>query len=107
MKIAVVKEIAAGERRVALVPDGASRLVGAGFSVLVEKGAGEAANFADRAYEAAGATVVDDRRALWQEADIVLKVQRPRTGEAGAEAAAGAGSADGPGSGDAAGGPGA
>lgn len=77
MNIAVAKEIAPGERRVALVPDGVSRLTGAGFSVSVEQGAGEAAHFGDYLYVEAGATVVGDRRTLWQEADIVLKVQRP------------------------------
>lgn len=81
MNIAVAKEIAPGERRVALVPDGVSRLTGAGFSVSVEQGAGEAAHFGDYLYVEAGATVVGDRRTLWQEADIVLKVQRPRHDE--------------------------
>src|SRR3989442_5732570 len=78
MKVGVPRETAPGERRVALVPDVAGRLVGAGFELLVERGAGRAASFPDGAYEAAGATVVDDP---WQ-ADVVVKVQRPSPDEA-------------------------
>lgn len=77
MKIAVVKEIVAGERRVAIVPDGVTRLTEAGFAVFVEAGAGEGAHFGDEAYEKAGATIVADAKQLWSEADVVLKVQRP------------------------------
>src|ERR671918_93689 len=60
MKVGVAKEIAAGERRVALVPDGVERLVGGGVSVAVERGAGAAASFLDRAYEEARAEIVPD-----------------------------------------------
>lgn len=77
MNISVAKEIAQGERRVALVPESVRRLIEAGFSVRVEAGAGQGAHFDDKSYEQAGATIVDDRRALWGEADILLKVQRP------------------------------
>ena len=68
------KERAAGERRVALVPELAGRLAANGFEILVERGAGEAASFPDAAYEAAGARVVDD---VYGEADAVAKVQKP------------------------------
>lgn len=77
MKLAVAKEIVPGERRVALVPESVKKLADAGFSVAVQKGAGEAAFFSDADYERTGAQIVDDKRALWGEADIVLKVQRP------------------------------
>lgn len=77
MKIAVAKEIVPGERRVALVPESVSKLTAAGFSVAVQQGAGQAAFFSDAEYRQAGAAVVADKRALWGEADIVLKVQRP------------------------------
>jgi len=70
----VPKERAAGERRVALVPELAGRLAANGFEILVERGAGEAASFPDAAYEAAGARVVDD---AYGEADAVAKVQKP------------------------------
>jgi NAD(P) transhydrogenase subunit alpha len=72
MKVGVPKETAAGERRVALVPELVSRL-GAGFEVEVERGAGLAASFPDAVYEEAGATIVDDP---WR-ADVVVKVRKP------------------------------
>jgi NAD(P) transhydrogenase subunit alpha len=74
----VPRERAAGERRVALVPELAGRLVTSGFEVLVERGAGEAASFPDAAYEGAGARVVDD---VYAEADAVAKVQSPSEDE--------------------------
>jgi len=74
----VPKERAAGERRVALVPELAGRLVTSGFEILVERGAGEAASFPDAAYEEAGARVVDD---VYGEADAVAKVQSPSEDE--------------------------
>src|SRR5690606_10762007 len=57
MRIGVLKEAASGERRVALTPDGAARLVRRGLEVVVEAGAGEGAWFSDEAYGAAGAIV--------------------------------------------------
>jgi len=77
MKIAVAKENELGEFRVAQVPDTVSRLVKQGFDVWVESGAGLGAGYEDSAYEAAGAKVVADRVLLWQEADILLKVNPP------------------------------
>lgn len=74
MKIAITKEIEVGERRVALIPDVVSRLVKQGWEMQVEKGAGEAAYFSDRAYEEAGATIIADKAELWQNADIITKV---------------------------------
>jgi NAD(P) transhydrogenase subunit alpha len=73
MRIGVPTETAPGERRVALVPDTVGKLVPAGFEVLVQRGAGEAASFPDAAYEEAGARLVDD----WADADVVVKVQKP------------------------------
>jgi NAD(P) transhydrogenase subunit alpha len=78
MRVGVPKERAAGERRVALVPELAGRLVTSGFEVLVERGAGEAASFPDAAYEEAGARIVDD---VYGEADAVAKVQSPSEDE--------------------------
>ena len=83
MKIAVLRETAPGERRVALVPETLAPLKKAGLDVLVEAGAGAGAYFADTDYERAGATVMADRDRLFGEADIVAKVQRPSDGEAG------------------------
>ena len=78
MRIGVPRETAAGERRVALVPEVVGKLVPAGFEVLVQRGAGEAASFPDAAYEEAGARLVDE----WADADAVLKVQEPSEEEA-------------------------
>ena len=58
MKVAVVKESAPGERRVALVPEMIARLRGAGLEVLVESGAGDRAWLADSAYAEAGADFI-------------------------------------------------
>jgi len=74
MRIGVPKESAAGERRVALVPEIVGKLVPGGFEVLVERGAGDAAAFPDADYEEAGARLVDD---AWSEADAIVKVQKP------------------------------
>jgi H+-translocating NAD(P) transhydrogenase subunit alpha len=83
MKVAIAKETAAGERRVALIPDTVSRLVKQGLEILVEAGAGEGAFFADAAYAAAGATVVAESAQLWREADVLLKVAPPTDAEIG------------------------
>ena len=56
MRIGVLRETAAGERRVALVPDAVTKLVAAGHAVVVERGAGVAAGFPDALYERAGLT---------------------------------------------------
>ena len=76
MKVAVVKETAPGERRVALVPEMISRLRGAGLDVLVESGAGDSAWFDDAAYAQADATIVI-RQELVSAADIILTVTKP------------------------------
>ena len=82
MKIAVPKEAAAGERRVATTPEVIPQLLKLGFDVSVEAGAGVGANFSDAQYEAAGASVVADTDKLWSEADIVMKVTKPTDEEA-------------------------
>jgi NAD(P) transhydrogenase subunit alpha len=76
MRVAVVKENAPGERRVALVPETVPRLTQAGLEVLIEQGAGNGAWFPDSAYSEAGATIVrtDD---LYATADVILTVTRP------------------------------
>jgi NAD(P) transhydrogenase subunit alpha len=76
MKVAVLKETAPGENRVALVPEMVSRLRGAGLDVLVESGAGSAAWFDDAAYAEADATIMA-RQELVSAADIILTVTRP------------------------------
>jgi H+-translocating NAD(P) transhydrogenase subunit alpha len=81
VKIAVPKEHTPGENRVALVPESVGRLVRAGASVWIERGAGAAAWFADEAYEAVGATIADGA-ALYADAQVVARVQRPSAEEA-------------------------
>src|SRR3989442_11297794 len=81
MKIGVPKETAANERRVALTPDVAGKLVKSGLTVLVERGAGEAASFGDEAYRAAGATPGATAAEVFAQGDVILKVQPPSAEE--------------------------
>src|SRR4051794_6763979 len=81
MRIGIPKETAPGERRVAMVPDVAKRLVAAGHEGLVERGAGEQAAIPDQALEAAGATL-SDAATVWS-ADVVAKVAKPEDAEIG------------------------
>jgi NAD(P) transhydrogenase subunit alpha len=76
LRAGVVKEAAPAERRVAITPDAARRLVDAGIDVLVESGAGINAWFDDDQYAAAGATITDSDR-LRNDADVLLCVNRP------------------------------
>src|SRR5438094_5890928 len=78
MRVGVPKELVAGERRVALVPETVGRLTGAGFDVVVEPNAGAAASFPDEAYAEAGATVEDSPL----DADAIVKVRAPTEAEA-------------------------
>src|SRR2546428_247863 len=81
--IVVPRESAAGEKRVATVPDVVDKLLKLGFRVAVQSGAGDAANFADDTYRAAGAEIIDDAARLWAAADIVFKVRAPSMAEVG------------------------
>jgi NAD(P) transhydrogenase subunit alpha len=76
--IAVPRETAAGEKRVATVPEVVEKLIKLGFRVAVQSGAGEGANFSDEAYRAAGAEIVSS---VWDSADIVFKVRAPSAAE--------------------------
>ncbi len=84
MRIAVLKETTASERRVALVPDVVRRLIKAGLEVRVEEGAGVPAHFPDPLYSDAGATLSPDRSAALADVDVLLKVQPPTAAEIGA-----------------------
>lgn len=81
MRIAVVKEVEVGERRVAAVPEVVGRLVKQGLEVWVESGAGEGSFFSNDAYEAVGAKIIHDTAAVWREADAIVKVAPPKERE--------------------------
>lgn len=84
MKIAIPKERRAGELRVAASPETVKKLIGLGYTVVIEAGAGEGSSFPDAQFAEAGATVAADAAAL-SDADIILKVRRPLTAEEGTD----------------------
>src|SRR5258708_3619731 len=79
MFIGVLKETSDGEKRVALSPDSAKKLLGKGFKVLIQEGAGTEASFLDQDFKQVGAQIVSLDEAA--KADIVLKVNRPTNDE--------------------------
>jgi NAD(P) transhydrogenase subunit alpha len=79
--IAVTQERRAGETRVAAVPETVKKLVAAGFSVIVEAGAGLAASYPDADYKAAGATLAKTAKDAVAKADIVFHVRAPADAE--------------------------
>ena len=81
--IGIPRETLAGEKRVATVPEVVEKLIKLGFSVAVQSGAGDAANFADDTYRAAGAEVVPTAADIWSGSDIVFKVRAPSAEEVG------------------------
>jgi H+-translocating NAD(P) transhydrogenase subunit alpha len=83
MRIGALKEIARGERRVALVPESCKKLLQAGYEVALESGAGEAAGFPDAEYTAVGASLQPDRAALAAASDLLLHVAAPTVDEVG------------------------
>ena len=80
LMIGVPREVFAGEKRVATVPEVVAKLIKLGFAVGVESGAGAAADFSDEAYREAGAQVLD-RAGLWAAADVVFKIHAPEAAE--------------------------
>src|SRR5258708_21899954 len=76
MRIGVPVETAAGERRVALVPDSVARLVKAGHQVSVQRGAGAGSFHSDESYSSAGASLVDGS-AIFDDVDLLTKVRPP------------------------------
>src|SRR3989442_8074175 len=81
MILGVPKEIKDHEFRVGLTPDGARALVKAGHRVLVEAGAGAGSGLDDPSYRAAGAEMVSDKTALFERADLIVKVKEPLPAE--------------------------
>ena len=79
--IAVTRERRAGETRVAATPETVKKLIGAGFSVTIETGAGTASSYPDADYQAAGATIAKTAKDALGKADIVFKVRGPEAEE--------------------------
>ncbi|MGD9306231.1 MAG: NAD(P)(+) transhydrogenase (Re/Si-specific) subunit alpha, partial [Desulfobacterales bacterium] len=77
MNIAIPKEDNPAETRVPLIPEHVARLVEAGAEISIESGLGQALQIADEAYTEAGAKLLDDRIAVLQHADMVLRIRKP------------------------------
>jgi H+-translocating NAD(P) transhydrogenase subunit alpha len=78
MRLGVPRETADGERRAALVPETVEKLTRGGIEIVIEAGAGAAAFFDDEAYRTAGASIAPDAAGVYDSADLIVKVQRPR-----------------------------
>jgi len=81
MRIGVPKEIKVHEYRVGLTPEAVGELTGRGFPVVVQAGAGAGIDFSDDDYRAAGAEIVADARAVFEAADMIVKVKEPQLHE--------------------------
>lgn len=77
MIISVCKETAENEKRVALTPEGAAKLISAGHTVQIEKDAGSASSYPDHAFSDAGAQIISDRDTLFSTSDLLLAVNTP------------------------------
>lgn len=77
MKVGIVREVAASERRVPLVPDSVRRLAQKKIAVVVEAGAGVGSTVSDAEYAAAGAAVLDSAQAVREGCDVLLRLHRP------------------------------
>jgi len=77
MLIGVPKEIKNNENRIGLTPAGAEALVKAGHQVLVEQGGGLGSGFADEDYVAVGASITADKKQLFTDAEMIIKVKEP------------------------------
>src|SRR2546422_5515038 len=81
MVVGVPKEIKGQEYRVALLPSAAYQLIKRGHQVIVERGAGVGTGYPDADYDQAGATLVSDHAAVFEKADLVVKVKEPQPSE--------------------------
>ncbi len=81
MRIGCPKEIKPQEYRVGITPVAAAEAVHHGHEVLIERGAGEGAGFADSEYEAAGARILPDAASVFAEAEMIVKVKEPQPEE--------------------------
>src|SRR5689334_11864374 len=81
MIIGVPTEIKTEENRVAVTPAGVTAFAARGHKVLLQKGAGLGSGLTDRAYEAAGAIMVESAREVWEKVEMVMKVKEPQESE--------------------------
>ena len=81
MRIGIPKETYPGETRVALIPGNLSALTRDKHEVLLETGAGLGASYSDDEFKALGAVIVGSARALYEQSDIIFKVQPPTVQE--------------------------
>ena len=77
MIIGVPKEIKNSEKRVSMTPQGVDALAAHHHRVLVERGAGEGSGFSDHEYEKAGASIIERKEKIWEEAQMIVKVKEP------------------------------
>ena len=83
MLIGVLKETHPGENRVAVIPDTVKKLVKLGAELTVEAGLGQGSGFADSEYADAGATVASGRNDILSQSDIILRIRKPESDDAG------------------------
>ena len=81
MIIGVPKEIKTEENRVAVTPSGVAGFTARNHQVLIEKGAGLGSGLPDRAYQSAGAKIVEAPEEVWRHADMIMKVKEPLESE--------------------------
>jgi alanine dehydrogenase len=81
MIIGVPKEIKTEENRVAVTPTGVAGFVARNHQVLIQRGAGSGSGLTDSSYQAAGATIVDSAKEVWDKADMIMKVKEPQDSE--------------------------
>src|SRR5437588_2559325 len=81
MTVGVPKEIKGQEYRVALLPSAAYQLIKRGHQVVVERGAGTGAGYPDEDYAQAGATLAGEHAAVFEKADLIVKVKEPQPSE--------------------------
>ena len=81
LKVGVSKESGDGEKRVAIVPDAAKRLLRNGMLVFVESGAGEGGGFSNASYEDVGAKILPNTVSVYNTADVIIKIKEPSMNE--------------------------
>jgi len=83
MQVGIPREIKPLEGRVGLIPEACGDLIHAGHEVFLEKGAGEASGFSDKAYQAVGVKILPDAKSIYKKAELIVKVKEPVEPELG------------------------